>query len=142
MAAFQTGRILQLLDLERPWAPTERDITRGNKFLARFPELRTELEDYRANPRCETCQQRLMYHISQNRDALGAFIRSLDLTPEQLEDLQVPVENRGAGRVFDISNTPEAYRELLEKLDKERYVFRGLTVGAGLKQDQVRVYLY
>lgn len=126
-----------------------------NKVIEEYPDLSDDIKSFVQNPRCK-CRKTIIEYINNNKNSFGksakawesyvagisekSTIKSVSEKRVQVDDEQIKHEreiNRKSsptqrtnisGDVYELPPEPQAYKELISKLHKDRAIYRSCNV--------------
>lgn len=102
------------------------------KSLAEFaPSIQDKINSYKDNPNC-TCRNDISAYCMSNQEAVVKFLLDFVKDNPQVHGSinKIIEENPGiyvGGKVFEIENTKEAYKDFVNKTFSSKYQFRAFT---------------
>lgn len=102
------------------------------KQLAEFaPSIKDKIESYKDNPNC-TCRNDISGYCMANQVKTAEFVLNFIKDNPQVHQSvdKIIQENPGiyvGGKVFEIDNTKEAYKDFVNKTFSSKYQFRAFT---------------
>lgn len=101
------------------------------EYIKEFPENEANALSYSVDTQCE-CRQDLINHYNTNAEQVNEFNSNfIKNFPKEIDWIEFAKKIRVvnvAGTFVHIDKTPEAYYELTEKMSRERWYFRHMSV--------------
>lgn len=104
-------------------SPTPAEVSKRVRFLEKFPDQEVNILSYQDNPGCK-CAGLIFAAISSVPDQ-AAVLTYIEGSP-----ISIVTPFQAVGSVITIDDTPEAYAALHQRIQKEKFMFRGLSVAA------------
>lgn len=105
-----------------------------NSYQSSFPDLYADLESASTNPNC-SCRGKVQNHIQSHLDqSITIFNNFLQTHSEDNKVLDVIntdwvalLPKPYAGRMFEIDNTPEAYKTFMEMIQQDKASYKAMS---------------
>ena len=102
-----------------------------DEYIAKYPENESDALSYSVDPGCK-CRDNLIKHYNSNTKDVGDFTKEFivnNSTELNWTDFIKRYETHPvAGTFVKIDKTPEAYRNLIQQMQAERWTFRHMSV--------------
>lgn len=115
-------QILPLLRYRDSQSPTEAEITIRKRFLERYPSQEANIIKYQDNPGCQ-CAGQIIQAMGGDSTVLNE-----SLTYILGEPITVILPKNVAGELFEIENTPSAWKNFYQRMQSEMFIFRGIQI--------------
>jgi len=102
-----------------------------DEYIVKYPENETDALSYSVDPQCK-CRENLIKHFNSNAKDVGDFTKEFivnNSTELNWAEFIKRYETHSApGTIVKIDKTPEAYRNLINQMQTERWAFRHMSV--------------
>jgi hypothetical protein len=109
--------------------PTSRNYLES--YIEKFPENQSDAISYSTDTACD-CKQTLIDHYNNNTQEVNEFNSNfVEKFPTEIDWIAFIKRHEVvnvAGTFVEIDKTPEAYYELTERMSRERWAFRHMSV--------------
>src|SRR5208283_1520266 len=105
-----------------PTNPTVEEVAIRNRFLEIYPFQRDNIVSYQNDSACR-CSREILQALGSDPVYLSEKMSYIfgDTT-------KVSIPHQIAGEIFEIDDTPEAWKEFTVKIETEMFLFRGMTM--------------
>jgi hypothetical protein len=100
-------------------------------YVKQYPTNLANAMSFSKNPNC-TCRNALIKHYNENKPEVDTFtMEFLEEHPSELaidQFLQKHANKNVVGTIVKIDKTPEAFKDVTNKMQSEKWVFRQMSV--------------
>tara|TARA_A100001037_G_scaffold290243_1_gene302863 strand:+ start:31370 stop:31792 length:423 start_codon:yes stop_codon:yes gene_type:complete len=102
-----------------------------DEYVKAYPTNLANAMSFAKNPNC-TCRNALIKHYNENKKEVDDFtIKFLEVHPSELaidQFLQKHANKNVVGTIVKIDKSPEAFKDITNKMQAEKWVFRQMSV--------------
>ena len=102
-----------------------------NSYIQKFPENESDALSYSVDTSCQ-CKENLINHYNSNAELVNNFNSDfIETNPKEIDWIDFVKRHQVtnvAGSFVKIDKTQEAYQELTDRMSRERWYFRHMSV--------------